>query len=61
MYFLDTNICIYYLRGLYKSIEDHFELLSNQEMNYRRACPAVSDFSMKNLSIDKKFIILVLI
>jgi hypothetical protein len=25
-------------------------------MNYRRASPEVSDFSMKNLSIDRKFI-----
>jgi tRNA(fMet)-specific endonuclease VapC len=32
MYFLDTNICIYYLRGLYKSIEKHFELISSQEI-----------------------------
>jgi tRNA(fMet)-specific endonuclease VapC len=32
MYFLDTNICIYYLRGLYKSIEEHFALISNQEI-----------------------------
>jgi hypothetical protein len=30
-------------------------------MNYRRASPAVSDFSMKNLSIDRKFIILALV
>jgi tRNA(fMet)-specific endonuclease VapC len=32
MYFLDTNICIYYLRGLYKSIEERFELIPNQEI-----------------------------
>jgi tRNA(fMet)-specific endonuclease VapC len=32
MYFLDTNICIYYLRGLYQSIEDHFRLIPNHEI-----------------------------
>jgi tRNA(fMet)-specific endonuclease VapC len=32
MYFLDTNICIYYLRGLYKSVEEQFELIPNHEI-----------------------------
>jgi tRNA(fMet)-specific endonuclease VapC len=32
MYFLDTNVCIYYLRGLYKSIEEQFTLIPNHEI-----------------------------
>jgi tRNA(fMet)-specific endonuclease VapC len=32
MYFLDTNICIYYLRGLYKSIGYQFETIPRHEI-----------------------------
>jgi tRNA(fMet)-specific endonuclease VapC len=32
MYFLDANICIYYLKGLYKSIEDYFKSIPNHEI-----------------------------
>ncbi|GHT85699.1 nucleic acid-binding protein [Spirochaetia bacterium] len=32
MYFLDTNICIYYLKGKYKSVEDHFKFIPRHEM-----------------------------
>ncbi|MDR0608877.1 MAG: type II toxin-antitoxin system VapC family toxin [Planctomycetaceae bacterium] len=32
MYFLDTNICIYFLRGLYQSIEKHFKSIPNDEI-----------------------------
>jgi hypothetical protein len=40
---------------------DNFVHYLKAGMNYRRASPAVSDFSMKNLSIDRKFIILALV
>jgi hypothetical protein len=37
--------------------ENQFRTIEDVEkMNYRRASPAVSDFSMKNLSIERKFI-----
>jgi tRNA(fMet)-specific endonuclease VapC len=32
VYFLDTNICIYYLKGLYKSIEGYFKSIPNYEI-----------------------------
>jgi tRNA(fMet)-specific endonuclease VapC len=63
MYFLDTNICIYYLRGLYKSIEEHFKLTSNQEIKIPIIVKAEliygiekSRLKEKNRSIYNKFI-----
>jgi tRNA(fMet)-specific endonuclease VapC len=63
MYFLDTNICIYYLRGLYKSIEEHFEILSNQEIKIPIIVKAEllygiekSKLKERNRTIYKKFI-----
>jgi tRNA(fMet)-specific endonuclease VapC len=32
MYFLDTNTCIYYLKGKYKSIEDNFKFVPRYEI-----------------------------
>jgi tRNA(fMet)-specific endonuclease VapC len=32
MYFLDTNICIYYLKGKYKSIEEQFRFVPRYEI-----------------------------
>jgi tRNA(fMet)-specific endonuclease VapC len=32
MYFLDTNICVYYLKGRYKSVEEYFKLIPNHEI-----------------------------
>ena len=32
MYFLDTNICIYYLKGKYTSIGEHFKFVPRHEM-----------------------------
>jgi tRNA(fMet)-specific endonuclease VapC len=32
MYFLDTNICVYYLKGQYKSIEGYFRSIPNHEI-----------------------------
>jgi tRNA(fMet)-specific endonuclease VapC len=32
MHFLDTNICIYYLNGKYKSVEEYFKAMSNHEI-----------------------------
>jgi tRNA(fMet)-specific endonuclease VapC len=63
MYFLDTNICIYYLRGLYKSIEERFELLSNQEIKIPVIVKAEliygiekSKLRERNRSVYEKFI-----
>jgi tRNA(fMet)-specific endonuclease VapC len=63
MYFLDTNICIYYLRGLYRSIEEHFELISNQEIKIPIIVKAEliygiekSKLKERNRNVYKKFI-----
>ena len=32
MFFLDTNICVYYLKGKYSSIADHFRKIPCNEI-----------------------------
>ena len=32
MYFLDTNTCIYFLKGIYKSIKEHFKEYQPKEI-----------------------------
>jgi tRNA(fMet)-specific endonuclease VapC len=63
MYFLDTNICIYYLRGLYKSIEDQFKLIPNYEIKIPIIVKAEllygiekSKLRERNKAVYKKFI-----
>jgi tRNA(fMet)-specific endonuclease VapC len=63
MYFLDTNICIYYLRGLYKSIEEHFELIPSNEIKIPVIVKAEliygiekSKLRERNKNIYKKFV-----
>jgi tRNA(fMet)-specific endonuclease VapC len=63
MYFLDTNICIYYLRGLYQSIEEHFKLIPGDEIKIPVIVKAElvygiekSRLKERNRTIYKKFI-----
>jgi tRNA(fMet)-specific endonuclease VapC len=63
MYFLDTNICIYYLRGLYKSIEEHLKSIPNDEIKIPVIVKAEliygiekSELKEKNRNIYNKFI-----
>jgi tRNA(fMet)-specific endonuclease VapC len=63
MYFLDTNICVYYLKGKYHSVEEHFELLSYNEIKIPIIVKAELLFGIekssqkeKNSKIYEKFI-----
>jgi tRNA(fMet)-specific endonuclease VapC len=63
MYFLDTNVCIYYLRGLHKSIEKQFEIIPSYKIKIPIIVKAEliygiekSKLKERNRTVYKKFI-----